>query len=264
MSDFLSTIIEQKKREIREAEKLVPERLLQLEAEKPVKRRSLHSRLSSPGSFGMNVIAEIKRASPSKGAIRDNVDPKSYAAMYQRGGAAAISVLTDRRFFGGDVHDLREARKTVEVPVLRKDFIISTYQVFESAVIGADAILLIVRALSFETLKELIGLSGEIGLDALVEVHNRSELDTAISAGAHIIGINNRDLSTFVTDVRTSIELAGCIGSGHVTVSESGIHGRAEIERLLDAGVFNFLIGESIMRSDDPEKFLRTLHGAAK
>ncbi|MEN6439835.1 MAG: indole-3-glycerol phosphate synthase TrpC [Syntrophobacter sp.] len=264
MSDFLSKIIEHKKREVQEAEKLVPERLLQLEAEKPAARRSLFDRLSNPGPFGMNVIAEIKRASPSKGPIRANVDPKSRAAMYQRGGAAAISVLTDREFFSGGVEDLRDARSTVELPVLRKDFVIGAYQVYESAVIGADAVLLIVRALAPESLKELITLCGHIGLDALVEVHNKPELEIAISSGARIIGINNRDLMTFVTNIQTSIDLAGHAGSGRVIVSESGIHGRAEIERLLDAGVFNFLIGESIMRSDDPEGFLRTLHGVSK
>jgi len=264
MSDFLTRIIEHKEHEVREAEKLVPERLLRLEAEKPVERRSLFNRLSVPGPFGMNVIAEIKRASPSKGPIRASVDPKSQAAVYERGGAAAISVLTDREFFKGDVRDLRDARSSVGIPVLRKDFVIGTYQVYESAVIGADAVLLIVRALSPELLKELIGLCGEVGLDALVEVHNRPELDTAVGSGARIIGINNRDLGTFVTNIQTTIDLAGYSGGERVIVSESGIHGRAEIERLLEAGVFNFLIGESIMRSEDPEAFLKALHGATR
>jgi indole-3-glycerol phosphate synthase len=264
MSDFLAKIIEHKKLEVEAAAKLLPEAILRQQAEKTNGKRSLFERLAVPGPMGMNVIAEIKRASPSKGPIRDQVDPKQYAQTYERGGAAAISVLTDKKYFCGDLADLREAKAAANLPVLRKDFLISSYQVYESAAIGADAVLLIVRALSRELLKDLICLCSSLGLDALVEVHNAEELDVAASAGARIIGINNRDLMTFRTDIQTSIDLACRIEPGQVIVTESGIHGRLQIERLLGAGIWNFLIGESLMRSDNPEQFLRVLHGESK
>jgi len=261
MSDFLEKIIAHKRLEIEAAARLLPESVLRLQAENRNGNRSLFERLASPGPKGMNVIAEIKRASPSKGPIREQIDPKQYARMYEGGGAAAISVLTDKEYFRGDAADLREAKAAARLPVLRKDFIISTYQVYESAVIGADAVLLIVRALSRELLGDLIALCGGLGLDALVEVHNEEELDIASSAGARLIGINNRDLRTFRTDIQTSIDLAGRTRPGQVVVTESGISGRPQIERLLEAGIWNFLIGESLMRSDDPGQFLRVLHG---
>lgn len=261
MSDFLSKIIEHKKLEIEDAVKLIPESVLRRQAENANGKRSLFDRLSTPGPLGMNVIAEIKRASPSKGPIREQVDPEHYAKMYESGGAAAISVLTDRKYFRGDLADLRKAKAAAGLPVLRKDFVISSYQVYQSAAIGADAALLIVRALSAELLKDLIALCGSLGLDALVEVHNEEELDTASLAGARLIGINNRDLKTFRTDIQTSIDLAGRIQPGQVVVTESGISARPQIERLLDAGIWNFLIGESLMRSDDPVQFLKVLHG---
>lgn len=264
MSDFLAKILEHKRAEIEAASGVVPEEILRCEAEKPNGKRSLYNRLASPGPFAMNVIAEIKRASPSKGPIREGIDPRAYAGMYQRGGAAAISVLTDGEFFRGSTDDLRDVRGVASVPVLRKDFIISAYQIYESVVMGADAVLLIVRALPAEILRELISICDRVGLDSLVEVHNEGELETAMSAGARLIGINNRDLVTFRTDIQTSINLARLIGEEHVVVSESGIRGRDEIERLLDAGIFNFLIGESLMRSEDPELHLKTLHGATQ
>ncbi|MEM5789264.1 MAG: indole-3-glycerol phosphate synthase TrpC [Syntrophobacteraceae bacterium] len=262
MSDFLSRIIAHKKEEIRAAAAQVPESSLRNLAENYAgTRRSLLDRLATPGPHGMNIIAEIKRSSPSKGQIRDDVDPKRYAALYEQGGAAAISVLTETQYFGGSSADLCDARGAAGLPVLRKDFIVSSYQVYESAAIGADAVLLIARALAPEMLKEMIALCGSVGLDALVEVHDRAELETALAVGARIIGINNRDLATFRTDIRTSMDLTRFIGPGHVAVAESGIHGRQEIEQLLEAGIFNFLIGESIMRADHPDRFLRVLHG---
>ncbi len=262
MSDFLSKILKQKRREIGAASRKVPEAILRHEAEKLNGKRSLFYRLASPGPFGMNVIAEIKRASPSKGPIREGIDPKLYAETYQRGGAAAISVLTESEFFNGSRDDLRSVRGVASVPVLRKDFIVSTYQVYESAVIGADAVLLIVRALSPEFLRELISICESVALDSLVEVHNSGELETAMSAGARLIGINNRDLATFRTDIQTSIDLARLVGEEHVLVSESGISGRNDIVKLLDSGIFNFLIGETLMRSEDPELHLKSLLGA--
>ncbi|MHC1724634.1 MAG: indole-3-glycerol phosphate synthase TrpC [Syntrophobacteraceae bacterium] len=266
MSDFLGKILQHKREEVDAAVRLIPEATLRLEAERSCKtgRRRLFERLAEPGPDGMNVIAEVKRASPSKGRIRDEVDPAHYARLYERGGAAAISVLTDNAFFGGDPADLRQARAAVELPVLRKDFLISPYQVYESAVMGADAVLLIVRALSPELLKDMLSLCSSLGLDALVEVHNEAEFESAATAGAQLIGVNNRDLGTFKTDIGVSINLAGGIDSGQVIVSESGIHSRSDIERLLDAGIWNFLIGESLMRSEDPVQMLGVLHGESR
>ncbi len=261
MSDFLSRIIERKKEEVREAAKCVPEGELRREAEKPMGRRVFAGRLAEPGPHGMNVIAEVKRASPSKGKIKDNVDPAEFARMYEAGGAAAVSVLTDRDYFGGSPDDLKKVRAASRLPALRKDFIISPYQVYESAARGADAILLIVRALSPELLKDLLSLCSELGLDALVETHNEQEFESAARAGARLIGINNRDLATFETDISTAIRVSGKAAPDQVLVAESGIHARSDIERLLEAGIYNFLIGESLMRSEDPVMLLRALHG---
>jgi indole-3-glycerol phosphate synthase len=262
MSNFFSKILDHKKDEVRAAAQRVPERVLREEAEKSIGRRPFIERLAGPGPLGMNVIAEIKRASPSKGKIRENVDPAEYARKYEMGGAAAISVLTDKQSFGGSQEDLKNVKSAVALPVLRKDFLISSYQVYESAVIGADAVLLIVRALLPQFLRDLISLCESIGLDALVEVHDESEYEIAENAGARLIGINNRNLRTFETDISTSIDLAGRVASGQVLVAESGIHTRSDIERLIDAGIRNFLIGESLMRSEDPVAFLKILHGA--
>ncbi|MFZ0928571.1 MAG: indole-3-glycerol phosphate synthase TrpC [Syntrophobacteraceae bacterium] len=279
MSDFLSKILDRKRDEVRTAAKRTPERILRREAEKPGGRRAFIERLASPGPLGMNVIAEIKRASPSKGIIRENVDPAEYARNYELGGAAAISVLTDRNFFSGSPDDLSKVKSASSLPTLRKDFVISSYQVYESAAMGADAVLLIVRALLPESLRDLLSLCSGIGMDALVEVHDESEFETAVKAGARLVGINNRDLTTFKTDIATSIGLAGRVARargdcasaqvgrrshrpGQVLVAESGIHTRSDIKRLLGAGIWNFLIGEGLMRSEDPVSFLKALHGA--
>jgi len=264
MSDFLSKILERKKVEVEAAAKRVPEQVLRQEAKKLNGRRPFVERLAIKGPLGVNIIAELKRASPSKGCIRDDIDPGEYAGKYETGGAAAISVLTDRDFFKGSPDDLKRIKSVVTLPALRKDFIISSYQIYESAAIGADAVLLIVRALLPESLREMLSLCSAIGLDALVEVHDEGELDVAMKAEAKLIGINNRDLVTFKTDISTSIRLARKAGSDHVLVAESGIRSRADIERLLDAGIWNFLIGESLMIAEDPVKLLKKLHGAGE
>ncbi len=263
MSDFLEKILSHKRDEVEAAARLVPEASLRREAGSADRsgRRRLFDSLAVAGPRGMNVIAEVKRASPSKGRIRDEVDPAHYARLYEKGGAAAISVLTDNAFFSGSPADYRQARAAVKLPVLRKDFLISSYQVYESAVMGADAVLLIVRALSPELLKDLLVLCSSLGLDALVEVHDEAEFEIAAVAGAQIVGVNNRDLATFKTDIGVTVRLAGRAAPGQVIVSESGIHSRLDIERLLDAGVWNFLIGESLMRSEDPVQMLGSLHG---
>jgi indole-3-glycerol phosphate synthase len=260
-ADFLSKILDAKNEEVDAARRKIPEGRLMAESRRPREMRSLSEKLTTPGRFGVNIIAEIKRGSPSKGAIRADLDPRTLARAYERGGAAALSVLTDRTFFMGGPEDLQQARSSVRLPVLRKDFIVSTYQVYEAAVMGADAVLLIARALSPQFLKACLDLCRDLGLDALVEVHSEAELGEATQAGAELIGINNRDLTTFKTDIQTSINLAHRLKPGQVAVSESGIHERGQIEKLRDAGIWNFLIGESLVRAPNPEHLLQELLG---
>jgi indole-3-glycerol phosphate synthase len=259
--DFLTKILDRKRQEVESARKATPEGRLRAEVRKPREHRSFFEKLSTPGRYGTNIIAEIKRGSPSRGPIRAGLDPEAYARYYEHGGAAAISVLTDKTFFMGGPEDLQKARAASSLPVLRKDFIVSTYQIYESSAMGADAVLLIVRALSPDFLRACLDLCHELRLDALVEVHSRSELEEATYAGARLIGINNRDLSTFKTDILTSIMLARHLQPDQVAVAESGIHDRGQIEQLLDAGIWNFLIGESLVKAPDPEWLLRHLLG---
>lgn len=260
-TDFLARILDQKRMEVEAARNELSEGDLREAALQRDGRRSLWKTLMAPGPRGANVIAEIKRASPSKGSIRTDLDAVQTARSYERGGAAAISVLTDRTFFQARPDDLGQVRSCVNLPVLRKDFIITPYQVYQAAVMKADAVLLIARALTRPELRDLLGVCGEMGLDALVEVHSERELDDATRAGARLIGINNRDLTTFETDLHTSVSIARHLASHQVAVSESGIRNRADILRLLDAGIWNFLIGESLVRSDNPERFLGELLG---
>ena len=257
--DILSEIVEHKKEEVRTARKRMPESLLKTNAAAVERCRPFSAALSRPGPSGVNVIAEIKRASPSKGPIRPDLSPADQARIYERGGAAAISVLTDRHYFKGSYNDLILARNAVSLPVMRKDFIISTYQIYESRAFGADAVLLIVRILTAQQLREYLGLCAELGMDALVEVHSEEELTVAALAGATVIGINSRDLKTFQTDIKTTIRLAPRLAEGQIGVAESGIHSKEDIDRIRTAGIFNFLIGESLMRADDPERFLKAL-----
>ena len=205
------------------------------------------------------VIAEIKKASPSKGLIRENFDPAAIAASYAEHGAACLSVLTDRDFFQGDEIYLQQARLACELPVIRKDFVIDDWQIAESRVIGADCILLIVAALADMQLQNLAESARHYGLDFLVEVHNHEELEQALALDAPLIGINNRDLHTFDTRLETTFELLADIPDGIAVVTESGIHTRADVQHMLDHGVYGFLIGESFMRADVPGEKLREL-----
>lgn len=211
------------------------------------------------------VIAEVKRRSPSKGVLRDGLDPVKLAGLYEHNGAAAISVLTDTQFFGGSADDLREISNAAGIPILRKDFIIDPFQIYESRMIGADAVLLIARVLEHNELKEYIEIARSLGLAALVEIHDRADAEKAAASGAEIIGINNRDLSTFVTDIRTTLDLLACIPEekmeGKTIVSESGINTRTDIVLLQHAGVNAFLIGEALVKAEDPGLRLRELLG---
>ncbi|CAN2042271.1 Indole-3-glycerol phosphate synthase [Candidatus Magnetomoraceae bacterium gMMP-15] len=204
------------------------------------------------------IIAEIKRASPSKGPIRESVDVAELAKMYKKGGASAISVLTDKPFFEGSLDDLKKVRQTVDLPVLRKDFIIDEIQIYQARTAGADAVLLIVAALETDRLKQLFNLSLELGMTPLVEVHNESELKKALKLDPPVIGINNRNLNTLEISLETSIKLRPLIPSSLV-VGESGIKKNNDILRLLDAKINAFLIGTSLMKSTDPMRLLNEL-----
>jgi indole-3-glycerol phosphate synthase len=198
------------------------------------------------------IIAEVKKASPSKGVIREQFDPVAIALDYEQHGAAAISVLTERRFFQGSPEYLTAIKKHTTIPVLRKDFLFDVYQIYEARALGADALLLIAAILEKEKIRELLYLTGDLGMDALVEVHTREELDLVLATGARIIGINNRNLNTFQTDCATTVELAQAIPGDRIVVSESGIASRADIRMLRSSGVDAFLIGESLMRQESP------------
>jgi indole-3-glycerol phosphate synthase len=222
--------------------------------------RDFEKAVSRPGRIGL--IAEIKFASPSAGMIRERTDPCAIGRMYEENGVSAISLLTDNRFFGGDLNDLPRLKEAVSAPVLRKDFILDEIQVKESFVYGADAILLIARILSREKLKELIAVSKELGLTPLTEIHDRDDLEKAIDAGAEMIGINNRDLETFQVSLQTTFDLAPLIPKGCVKVSESGISSKEEIRLLRRSGIQAALVGTSIMKSEEMTAKLRELADA--
>ncbi|MGM0787177.1 MAG: indole-3-glycerol phosphate synthase TrpC [Thermodesulfobacteriota bacterium] len=259
-ADILEKIVSHKKEQILDSQRRVPPDRLKASAENTDGRRSLYSALQD--SSKVHVIAEIKRASPSKGDIRRDLDPALLAAAYEQAGASAVSVLTDNAFFKGSMDDLVSAKNASGLPVLRKDFIISEYQVYEAAASRADAVLLIVRILSGQQLSDLMGLCAKLSLDALVEVHTQSDLETALNAGAVLIGINNRNLASFQTDLSTATAMAASLGPGHIAVAASGISSRKDIEENLAAGISRFLVGESLVRSNSPEALLKKLiHG---
>ncbi len=229
--------------------------------------RRAEARPARPGCFRaalarrdrVNIIAECKRRSPSRGVLRADYDAVAIATGYARGGAAAISVLTEPTFFDGSLADLSGVREAVETPLLRKDFIVTEYQLFEARAAGADAVLLIVAALSSQALQVLAGRAASLGLDVLVEVHDAQELTIAIDAGATIVGVNNRNLRTLAVDVRASEDLIADIPAGVLAVSESGLKTTADLRHLRAAGYGAFLIGERFMLTDDPEAAVRQL-----
>jgi indole-3-glycerol phosphate synthase len=205
------------------------------------------------------VIAEVKKASPSKGVIREDFRPADIAASYQQGGATCLSVLTDRDFFQGGDACLQAARAACDLPVLRKDFTIDPYQVVEARAIGADAVLLIVAALGDGQMRELADAAAEVGLDVLVEVHNRAELERALQLDTPMVGINNRDLHSFDTRLATTLDLLPHIPDDRLVITESGIHTTDDVARMRAAGVHAFLVGEAFMRADEPGEKLREL-----
>lgn len=205
------------------------------------------------------VIAEIKKASPSKGILRDPFEPAAIARSYAQAGAACLSVLTDRDFFQGSEDYLQQARDACALPVIRKDFMVAPYQIHESRWVGADCILLIAACLSQEQMQELAGIAREIGLDVLVEVHNQAELEQALRLPTPLVGINNRDLHSFEVSLQTTYELHQRIPEDRVTITESGIQTREDVENMQRHGIHAFLVGESFMRADDPGQQLQRL-----
>ena len=224
--------------------------------------RPFAAALVRPG--GVRVIAEHKRRSPSRGPIREDLAPGDVARGYEAAGAAAISVLTDEPFFGGCLAHLEEARRATALPVLRKDFVLDPWQVWEARAAGADAVLLIVAALTDDDLSGLLGAAREAGLDALVEVHDRGELDRALAAGSRIVGVNSRDLRTLAVSLETAFALVPAIPDDVVAVAESGIRTGDDARRLRDAGFDAFLVGEHLMAAPDPGEALRALIAAAE
>ena len=252
----LQTIVDYKVQELETRRRDRPLRLLK---EAPLfarPRRDFAASLSVPGR---RIVAEVKRSSPSLGRICDDFDPVAIAAGYAAAGAAAISVLTEERFFEGSLDDLSAIRGRVETPLLRKDFLFEPYQVYEARAAGADAFLLIAAILRTEIIRELVALGREMEMTALVEVHTAEQLDRALVAGAAVIGINNRDLDTFVTRLETGLELLGAVPVGKTVVVESGLKTQADLARFEAAGVRAFLIGETLMRAPDPGASLRGL-----
>ncbi len=209
------------------------------------------------------IVAELKRRSPSRGEIRADFDPEACARAYSAGGAAALSVLTDERYFGGELDFLGRVRRSVALPLLRKDFLIDAYQIEEARAAGADAVLLIVAALSCEALQQLAAHARGLGLDVLVEVHDEAELEVALAAGADLVGINNRDLRSFEVDLAVTEKLAGRLPEGVVVVAESGIFTPRDVARLEAAGAQAFLVGEALMREADLEGALAGLRRRA-
>jgi indole-3-glycerol phosphate synthase len=210
------------------------------------------------------VIAEMKKRSPSAGVLRDDFDPVALAKSYAANGAAALSVLTDEKFFGGNLENLQKARDVCALPILRKDFILSPYQILEARAFGAEAILLIVAMLDRSQLFELLSVAEENGMQALVEVHNEAELDRALLAGANLIGINNRNLQTFEVALETTEQLSKLIPSSCVRVAESGIASRDDVKRMAACGVDAILVGSQLMRQPDPGAALAKLTGVAR
>jgi indole-3-glycerol phosphate synthase len=259
-TDFLSKIVETKRAALEGARRAIP--LEQISEEAVSVRGSClpHTLSQALSNRGINIIAEFKRTSPSKGVIRDDVAPEQMARYYESGGASGISVLTEENYFNGSLDDLRAIRAVVPLPVLRKDFIFDEYQVYETAAAGADALLLIVAALDDDALIRLRRLAeDELGLDALVEVHTETEMKRAVACGAKLIGVNNRNLKTFEVSRETSRELAREPAGNALLVSESGLNSFDDLLELHELGYKGFLIGEKLMRAERPEEALREL-----
>lgn len=256
---FLERILETKREEIAVGRSVQSEDELRDRIAKLPPCRGFVAAIEKRAGSEPAVIAEIKKASPSAGVIRADFDPSAIAGSYERAGAACLSVLTDAPYFQGEAAHLAGARANCALPVLRKDFIVDPWQVLETRAMGADCILLIVAALGAGQLQDLSGRADEIGLDVLIEVHNEVELEAALGIDARLIGVNNRDLNHFTTDLGVSERLRPLVPAGRCMIAESGIHSRADVRRLQDCGVGAFLVGEAFMRAKDPGRALQGL-----
>jgi indole-3-glycerol phosphate synthase len=269
----LAQILQSTRAELERRKQALPERELAVRVERaraaPATGRDADRLGAAPGAGrgfgaavrapGIGVIAEFKRRSPSAGALREHAEIDEIVAAYEHGGACALSVLTEEAHFAGSLEDLRSARRASRLPVLRKDFVVDRYQLYEASAAGADAVLLIVAALDVERLRALLASAHDLELDALVEVHDERELHTALEVEARLLGINNRDLRDFSVDVERTYALMSCMPADATVISESGIGTRAQLARLQGAGVAAVLVGESLMRAADPERALREL-----
>jgi indole-3-glycerol phosphate synthase len=256
----LDRILETRRAAIEHRKRVLPEAVLKMSVKKAAPVRDLAAAFSSNG---LNVIAELKKASPSRGVIREDFNVEDLARSFEGAGAVALSVLTEEDFFQGSLKNMRDARKNVEIPVLRKDFIVDPWQVWETRATDGDSFLLIVAALSDVALVELLSLGRELGMEPLVEVHTRQELDRALAAGAKIIGVNNRDLRTLQVRLETSFELIEAIPEECIAVCESGIKDASEIIALREARFDAFLIGEHLMTQPNPADELLKLLASA-
>jgi indole-3-glycerol phosphate synthase len=258
--DILKKILQRKQEEITKRSQIVSLAQIMRRAEDADTPRGFVAAIEAKINAGKAaVIAEIKKASPSKGLLRENFIPADIAQSYEQHGAACLSVLTDKDFFQGSEAYLQQARAATNLPVIRKDFIIDPYQVYEARAINADCILLIVSALNDDQLSELTDLALNLDMDVLVEVHDAAELERALLLNLPLIGINNRNLSTFETSLDTTLDLLGHIPENHTVITESGIHSSADVALMRDNHVHGFLIGEAFMRADDPGHQLSTL-----
>lgn len=262
MADILHQIVEVKRQEVAAAKKRVPLEAMRDDALSRVLTRDFEGALRRKIAAGRSaVIAEIKKASPSKGLLRADFIPADIAQSYAQAGAACLSVLTDRQFFQGENDFLKQARASCDLPVLRKDFMVDPYQVYESRVVGADCILLIAACLQDEQMAELEAIARSLDMAVLVEVHDGAELDRALELETRLLGINNRDLRTFEVKLETTLALMERVPSEKLLVTESGILGAADVKRMRDAGVHAFLVGEAFMRAEDPGAALTALFG---
>ncbi len=259
MTTILDSIVANKLQEIDEAKATVPERELERALDQAPPVRDFRAALEAGPAI--QIIAEVKKASPSAGVIRADFDPVRIARTYEQHGAACISVLTDQPFFQGRLEYLRQIRQAVQVPLLRKDFLLDRYQLLEARLAGADAVLLIAEILDDTQLSQLQGDAAKMGMQCLVELYDPANLPRVVDSGARLIGINNRDLRTFVTRLEHTLELATRMPDDACLVSESGIRNRADLERLKGAGVKAVLVGETLMRADDIGDALRELRG---
>ncbi len=259
MSTILDRIVASKRQEIVEARARIPEPELERRLSEAPPVRDYRAALTRPG--GIQVIAEVKKASPSAGVLRSDFDPVAIARTYERHGAAALSVLTDAPFFQGHLRYLTDIRAAVALPLLRKDFIVERYQLLEARLAGADAVLLIAEVLDGDALRRLLNAAHDLGLQALVELHDAEHLDRVLDSGAQLIGVNNRDLRTFVTRLEHTLELAERVPADCCLVSESGIRTHQDVRRLEAAGVRAILVGETLMRADDMGAKLDELRG---